>query len=247
MSRTVIITGASRGIGAQTAREFAAAGYNVAINYMNSQDKALELYNEIISFTGNKYGCIICRADVSDRLQVRDMIKKVSDYLGPADILVNNAGISQYKLFTDISPEEWDRIFSVNVKGIFNCTQEVLPYMIRKRSGKIINVSSIWGICGASMETCYSSSKAAVIGMTKALAKELGPSNIQVNCVAPGVVGTDMNRNLSPEDIELLKQDTPLGVIGSPKNIADVILFLASEKADFMTGQVISPNGGFVI
>ena len=189
---------------------------------------------------------IIC-ADVSQKSDVELMFSQIQNEFGGVDILVNNAGIAQAKLFTDITEEEWDKMFSVNVKGIFNCTKAALPYMIHKKSGKIINISSIWGITGASCEVHYSASKAAVIGLTKALAKELGPSGITVNCVAPGVVETDMCALLSPEDISALKDETPLGCIGTPDDIAKTVLFLASGGGDFLTGQVISPNGGMVI
>ena len=237
--KTVLITGASRGIGAQTARIFAENGYRVIINYNKSKDAAEVLAKEL--------GASIICADVSQKSDVELMFSQIQNEFGGVDILVNNAGIAQAKLFTDITEEEWDKMFSVNVKGIFNCTKAALPYMIHKKSGKIINISSIWGITGASCEVHYSASKAAVIGLTKALAKELGPSGITVNCVAPGVVETDMCALLSPEDISALKDETPLGCIGTPDDIAKTVLFLASGGGDFLTGQVISPNGGMVI
>ena len=175
------------------------------------------------------------------------MVDKINSRFGGVDVLVNNAAVAQIKLFSDITSDDWDNIFNVNVKGMFNCTKAVLPYMIHQKHGKIVNISSIWGITGASCEVHYSASKAAVIGLTKALAKELGPSGIQVNCVAPGVVNTDMNAELSKEDIEQIADETPLGVIGNASDIANTVCFLASDKADFITGQVISPNGGLVI
>jgi 3-oxoacyl-[acyl-carrier protein] reductase len=167
--------------------------------------------------------------------------------VGDVDILVNNAGIARQELFTDISPETWRRIFAVNVDGAFNCCQLALPHMIHEKRGKIINISSMWGITGGSCETAYSASKAAIIGLTKALAKELGPSGIQVNCVAPGVIDTDMNNNLTAEDMEALRQETPAGRIGAPEDVAAAVAFLASAGGDFITGQVISVDGGMVI
>lgn len=237
--KTVLITGASRGIGAASARLFKKHGYNVIINYNNSYDKAELLAKEI--------GAIALKADVSDKSQVETMFSEIEKAYGGVDVLVNNAGISQIKLFSDITEDEWDKMFDVNIKGMFNCTKSALGYMIHNKSGKIINISSMWGITGASCEVHYSASKAAVIGFTKALAKELGPSGICVNCVAPGVVKTDMCKDLTSEDIEALKEETPLEKIGEPEDIAKTILFLAENSGDFITGQVISPNGGLVI
>jgi len=237
---TVLITGASRGIGRETAKLFSKNGFNVVINYNKSEKDALELLSEI------KNAAAI-RADVSNRKEVFEMIEKANSIFGGIDILVNNAAVAGQVLFQDISEEEWDRIFDTNVKGTFNCAQAVLPHMLHKKSGKIINISSIWGITGASCEVHYSASKAALIGFTKALAKELGPSGITVNCVAPGIINTDMNSSIPNEVMDALKEETPLGKIGYPEDIANTIFFLASKKADFITGQVISPNGGFLI
>lgn len=237
--KTVLITGGSRGIGTSCAREFTKAGYRVLINYQKSKEKAEELKREL--------GVLTFCADVSDKAQVEAMFSEIENLCGGVDILVNNAGISQFKLFSDITEDEWDRMFAVNVKGMFNCTQAAIPYMIHKKSGKVINISSIWGMTGASCEVHYSASKAAVIGFTKALSKELGPSGICVNCVAPGVVETDMCASLSIEDFEALKEETPLGRIATPDDIARSVLFLADSGGDFITGQVISPNGGIVI
>jgi 3-oxoacyl-[acyl-carrier protein] reductase len=244
MCKTILITGASRGIGHETARLFAINGYNVAINYNSSEEEALALARELLDFG---FSAMAVKADVSKREQVDHMVDLVNKQFGDIDILVNNAGIAIQQLFTDISELEWNKMFDINVKGMFLCCQRVLPAMIRKQCGKIINISSIWGITGASCEVLYSTTKAAVIGMTKALAKELGPSHIQVNCVAPGVIATEMNSGLDSEAVEELKEQTPLGKIGTPTDIAETIAFLASDKADFITGQVISPNGGFVI
>jgi len=242
--RTVLITGASRGIGAATARAFAREGYNVAINYCSSFDSALKLKNEITLGGGLAE---IYRADVSDNDAVEAMVRAVQEDFGRIDVLVNNAGIAGQKLLFDITVEEWDRMFAVNMTGVFLCSKHAARQMVSRKSGKIINISSIWGMTGASCEVHYSASKAAVIGFTKALARELGPSNIQVNCVAPGVIDTEMNSSLNEEDMLSLKYATPLERIGTPEEVAETVLFLASPKADFITGQVLSPNGGIVI
>ncbi|WP_425314301.1 elongation factor P 5-aminopentanone reductase [Ruminiclostridium herbifermentans] len=244
MCKTVLITGASKGIGYETAKLFAQSGYNVVINYNKSKEAAISLMNELLE---KKCSVMAVQADVSCKEQVDSMINSVNKQFGDIDILVNNAGIAKQRLFTDISTQEWDNMFDINVKGMFLCCQGVLPAMIRNKSGKIINISSIWGITGASCEVLYSATKAAVIGLTKALAKELGPSGIQVNCVAPGVIDTDMNSDLDMDSIEELKDQTPLGTIGKCIDVAETIAFLAHEKANFITGQVISPNGGFLI
>lgn len=242
--KTVLITGASRGIGKGAAVLFAQKNYNVVINYNNSEKEAALLEESIKSFGGS---AVCIKADVSKSDEVKNMVDEVQRKFGGIDVAVNNAGISEQKLFSDITYDDWSRMFDVNVTGMFNVCKSVLPWMINQKRGKIINISSVWGMVGASCEVHYSASKAAVIGFTKALAKELGPSNIQVNCVAPGVIKTQMNAGLDTETIEALKQETPLGVIGDPVDIANTIYFLASDKSNFITGQVISPNGGFVI
>lgn len=244
MKRNVLITGASRGIGRAAAELFAREGYGVAINYNNSEKTAEALVNKLSSKGAH---VAAYKADVSDFEQVRSMVNLCEAEFGHIDVLINNAGIAQQKLFTDLTVEDWNRMFAVDVTGVFNCCRLVLPAMIARHSGKIINVSSIWGICGASCEVHYSAAKAAVIGFTKALAKEVGPSNIQVNCVAPGVIDTEMNGALTEEDKKALCEETPLGRFGTPQDVAEAMLFLASPAADFITGQVLSPNGGFVI
>jgi 3-oxoacyl-[acyl-carrier protein] reductase len=243
MAKTVLVTGASRGIGQATAILFAKEGYNVVINYNHSREAAEELAKmpELVGKT------IAVKADVSNMDEVEAMFQKAKAAFGCVDILVNNAGIAQQKLFTDLTVEDWNRIFSVNVNGVFNCCRCALPEMIKRHSGKIINISSVWGICGASCEVSYSASKSAVIGLTKALSKEVGPSNIQVNCIAPGIIETEMNAALNIQDCDALCDETPLGRFGSPIEIAHSILFLASERADFITGQVLGVNGGFLI
>lgn len=242
--KTAIVTGASRGIGAAAAELLAESGCSVVANYLHSERRAYELCDAL---TRRGFSCAPFRADVSVRDEAFALAAFALDRFGGADILVNNAGIAQQKLFTDITPAEWERMFAVSVGAAFHCTQAVLPYMLRQKSGCIVNVSSIWGITGASCEVHYSAAKAALIGMTKALAKELGPSGIRVNCVAPGAADTDMNSGLSAGDIELLREEIPLGRLGSAREIAQCIRFLCFEEAAYVTGQVISPNGGMVV
>ena len=189
----------------------------------------------------------IFKADVSNINEVNSLVNYTIGQFEKIDVLINNAGISKTNLFTDISYEEWNEIMNVNLNGVFYTTKKALQYMLPEMSGKIINISSIWGMVGGSFEVHYSASKAAIIGMTKALAKELGPSNINVNCIAPGVIKTDMLNNVSEDTLDALKEETPLMKLGSQEDIAKCALFLASEGGDFLTGQVISPNGGFVI
>ncbi len=245
MKNIVLITGASRGIGAKTAIYFAEQGFDVAINFEKNETAAKEVAEKIESF-GRR--ALLVQGDVSNPDVAKRIAETVQKELGTIGVLVNNAGISKQALFTDITPEEASRIYEVNVGGMFYMTSAVLPQMIHEKSGSIINVSSIWGLCGASCEVHYSASKAAVIGATKALAKELAPSNIRVNCVAPGVIQTDMNAHLSKEDMEILKDETPLGKIGTPEDVAKAIFFLASDEfSSFTTGQILSPNGGFFI
>ena len=242
--RTVLVTGASRGIGKAIATLFAENNYNVLINYNKSEEEAMDLYNNLKS---KGYSVDVYKADVSKKEEVNMMINYCIGKFEKIDVLINNAGISKTNLFTDISYEEWDEVMATNLNGVFYTTKKALQYMIPEMSGKIINISSIWGMVGGSFEVHYSASKAAVIGMTKALAKELGPSNIQVNCIAPGVIQTDMLNNVSQETLEILREETPLMKLGTVEDIAHTALFLASENANFITGQVISPNGGFVI
>ena len=242
--KTIVITGASRGIGRATVEVFAEQGYNVLINFNKSEKEAISLYTYL---KDKKFSVKLFKADVSNRVEVDAMMKFCVKEFGNIDILVNNAGISQEKLFTDITDEDWDRMINVNMSSVFICAQEVLKYMIPQKRGKIINISSIWGMVGASCEVHYSTAKAGVIGLTKALAKELGPSNIQVNCIAPGIIETDMLSSINQAQLDILRENTPLMRLGSPTDIAGCIFFLASLQADFITGQVISPNGGFVI
>lgn len=244
MKKTVLITGASRGIGRACAVRFAKAGYQVAINYNQSEQAAITLMEELCAL-GHK--ARIFQADISDAAQANQLIEDVTARFGMIDVLVNNAGIAQQKLFCDITDEDWRAMMDVNVSGVFYTCRAALPQMIRRKAGRIINLSSIWGITGASCEVHYSASKAAVIGLTKALAKEVGPSGITVNCVAPGAVDTDMNAHLEEAEFDMVREETPLGRMGTADEIAAAVLFLAGEDATFITGQVLSPNGGIVI
>lgn len=244
MAKVALVTGASRGIGRATAEAFARAGYQVAANYSRSKEQI-----EQFSAQMEREGCAVIpvQADVSDPEQVERMVQTVQRQFGHIDVLVCNAGIARQGLLTDFSPADWRQMMSVNLDGTFYCCRSVLPGMIRRQSGCIITTSSIWGITGASCEVPYSAAKAGIIGLTRALAKEVGPSGIRVNCIAPGVIDTEMNGNLTPEVMAQLREETPLGTIGTPKQVADLALYLAGEGASFLTGQVISPNGGFLI
>lgn len=244
MKRTILITGASRGIGAACAKKFAAGGDRVAINYRENRVAAEQVAAECIRLGGEAE---IFQADVAERAQVDAMIEAVHRQFGPVNVLVNNAGIAQIKLFSDVTDADWARMLGVNLTGVFHCCQAVLPDLIHEKAGQIINLSSMWGQVGASCEVVYSTAKAGVIGLTKALAKELGPSGIQVNCVAPGVIETEMNGMLDGETRAALCEETPLMRLGTPEEVAEVVHFLASPAAAFLTGQVIAPNGGFVI
>jgi len=233
LMKIALITGASRGIGEAIARALARDGFRVVINCSRSGERAGELAEEL--------GGIAFTADVSDMDQVRQMY----DEIGGVDVLVCNAGISEYGMFSDTTPEAWRRVFAVNTDGAYNCIQCALPDMIHKKSGVILTLSSVWGLHGASCEAAYSSSKAAIIGLTRALAKELGPSGIRVNCIAPGVIETDMMAGFSAEDKAELTDKTPLCRLGQPVDVAELAAFLVSDKADFITGQVIGVDGGF--
>jgi len=235
MEKTALVTGGARGIGAAICRALTADGWNLRIHYHTSEQQAQALAAEL--------GCSAIRADVRNLADVQAMFQTA----GPIDLLVNNAGISTYGLFPDMSPAVWRDLFAVNVDGVFHCTQCALPHMFREKRGGIINVASIWGITGASCEAAYAATKAAVIGLSKSLAKELGPSGIRVNCIAPGAIQTEMLAVLTPEDLAEIRAETPLGTLGTPEDVAHLVSYLASEQARFVTGQVISPNGGLMI
>ncbi len=236
--KSVLITGASRGIGASMAELFAKSGYHVIINYSKSQDAALALCRKI-SEGGGSAECI--SADVSKTDDVTQMMSKLPAF--SPDILINNAGVSHYGLLQDMTDAEYDRVMSINVKGTFNLCRAVLPRMISKKAGCIINISSIWGRRGGACETVYSASKAAVIGLTLALAKEVGPSGITVNCICPGVIGTDMLSSFSEEEKAALAGDTPLMRLGLPHDVAAAAIFFAENR--FITGQILDVSGGF--
>lgn len=244
MNKIAIITGASKGIGAAIAKTLAKEKYTVIINYNNSEKAAYDLTTEINVGGGQ---ALALKADVSDKSQVEQMFDYVLRAFGKIDLLVNNAGISQQKLFTDISEDDLKKITEINYYGTFYCSQLAAKSMIQNQYGKIINISSIWGVCGASMESHYAASKAAVIALTKSLAKELAPSNITVNCIAPGATETDMMKMLGDEITELVKEETPLGRLATPNEIAACVKFLASKEANFITGETININGGSLI
>lgn len=240
MLKTALVTGGSRGIGEAVVRLLAADGYGLAFTYLNHQEEALKIAQDT--------GAIPLRCDVSSAADCQMTVGEACKALGRIDVLVNNAGVAQAKgLLTDTTIEEWRHLFAVHVEGTFSMTKAVLPGMVRGKYGSIVNLSSIWGQTGASCEVAYSAAKAAVIGMTRALAKEVGPSGIRVNCVAPGVIDTSMNADLSKESLAELLEQTPLGTLGSPWDVAQCVLFLASHRAGFITGQVFSPNGGMYL
>ena len=239
MSKTALVTGASRGIGREICRALSSDGWVVAVNYQTSAALAEELAREI-------GGISVC-ADVADPEAVKNMFSRVQDSLGDISLLVNNAGISEYGLLTDLSFERWNRLIAVNLGGAFNCCRAAIPAMVQQKSGCIINISSMWGQAGASCEAAYSASKGGVIALTKALAKELGPSGIRVNSVSPGCIETDMMARFSAAELEALRDETPLEALGSPADVAQCVRFLASPAARFITGQTIGVNGGFII
>ncbi len=241
--KTALVTGGAKGIGESISAVLAEMGYNVAINYNSSKDKAEKLKEKLSQFSDVE----IFKADVSSSVEVKEMFSEINKRFGGIDVLINNAGIAEQALFTDITDEMWQKMIGVNLTGAFNCSREVLPYMINKKQGVIINIASMWGEVGASMEVHYSASKAGLIGLTKALAKEVGLSGVRVNAVSPGVVETDMMKAFADEDKQILKDETPLNALGAPTDIADAVAFLVSDKAKFITGQVLSVNGGFVI
>ena len=238
--RCVLISGGDRGIGAAAARAFYKAGYRVAVLYHTNADAAAALEQELP-------GCIAVQCDVASRASCEVAFHTVEQAVGHVDVLVSNAGIAQQKLFTDITPEEWQHMLDVNLSGAFHLCQLALPGMIRRKAGRILTVSSMWGQTGGSCEVHYSAAKAGLIGLTKALAKEEGPSGITVNCVAPGVIDTDMMAAFTAEDKAALAEETPVGRLGSADEVAQLLVFLAGESAGYITGQVFGVNGGLVI
>ena len=241
MKKVILITGASRGIGNNIARKLAQKNIVIA-NYNKSRSEAEKLKDNL---NKENIDIDIIKADVSNRIEVKEMTAHIIEKYGKIDVLINNAGISQYKLFTDITDEEWDSIMNINLKSNFIVTQEVVKNMIANKKGLIINISSIWGVTGAAMEVAYSTSKAGIIGLTKSLAKELGPSNIRINAIAPGIIDTSMNDNFSKQEINNIKDEIPLERIGKPEEITKCIEWLLEDN--YTTGQVISINGGWNI
>lgn len=244
MNKTAVITGGSRGIGKACAKRFAKAGYRIALIYRTDTASAESVRDELRA-AGTDTECYKC--DVSSFSEVKKTAEAVIERFSHVDVLVNNAGVSQIKLLIDQTEQDWDYIMDTNAKGVFNCCRHFLPHMLSRKSGRIINISSMWGIDGASCEAAYSASKAAVIGFTKALAKETGPSGITVNCVAPGLIKTEMNASLSGSDIKSFCEEIPLMRMGMPDEAASAVLFLASDEAAYITGQVLSVNGGIVV
>ena len=238
--RCVLISGGDRGIGAAAARAFWQAGYRVAVLYHTHAEAAAELEKALP-------GLLAVQCDVASRASCEVAFHTVEQAVGHVDVLVSNAGIAQQKLFTDITPEEWQHMLDVNLSGAFHLCQLALPGMIRRKAGRILTVSSMWGQTGGSCEVHYSAAKAGLIGLTKALAKEEGPSGITVNCVAPGVIDTDMMAAFTAEDKAALAEETPVGRLGSADEVAQLLVFLAGESAGYITGQVFGVNGGLVI
>jgi 3-oxoacyl-[acyl-carrier protein] reductase len=239
MMKTVLITGGSRGIGSELVRHFSSNGYSVAFTYKSSVKEATSLALET--------GALAIRADSAVESDVSFAVNTAIEKLGGIDCLINNAAVSSFSLFTDITLEEWNNMISVNLTGAFLYSRGVIPDMLKRKQGRIINITSMWGLVGSSCEVHYSATKAALIGMTKALAKELGPSGITVNAIAPGVINTEMNAKLSDEDKAVLVDDTPVMRIGEPSDVAAAALFLAGDGASFITGEVLNVSGGYVM
>ncbi len=242
-NKCAFITGASGGIGKAIALRLASDGFDIAACWYSDGNGANQLGEELEKLGINFR---LYKADVSDYNRMKEIFEDAVEYFGGIHVLVNNAGMAQQKLFTDISEDEFDRICAVNFKSVYNCCKFAVPDMVSRKSGKIINVSSMWGVSGASCETVYSATKAAVIGFTKALGKELAPSNVQVNCVAPGAIDTKMNSNLSDEDKAAFAQEIPVGRFGAPEEIAGIVSFLAGEDSSYVTAQTIVADGGFI-
>ena len=240
---TVLITGGSGGIGGAIAERFASVGMNIVIHYMNSHEAANDVARRCLAL-GAKVMTVA--ADMKDRSQLVRMAERLESSGMMPDILVNNAGKAHYGMLADLTEEEWDDIMAVNLKGTFMCSQIFMPYMVSQRYGRIINVSSVWGISGASCEVAYSASKGGVNAFTKALAKELAPSKVTVNAVAPGAVHTAMLSNLQADELKMLEEEIPAGRLATPEDISSLVYFLALPESGYITGQVISPNGGWI-
>ena len=243
MSRkTVLVTGASRGIGKAIAVKFAKKGYNVAISCIRTKDRLLQTQKEIEGF---QVPCLAYLGDMGDMSCCQELFSKIKTRFGGVDVLVNNAGVSYIGLLQDMSSQDWERMLHMNLTSAFNCCKLAIPYMVQQQQGKIINISSVWGVCGASCEAAYSASKGGVNALTMALAKELAPSNIQVNAIACGAIDTDMNRFLAPEERQALLEEIPMGRMGTPEEAAQLILKLLESPA-YLTGQIIRLDGGWI-
>ena len=240
-NKVAFVTGGAKGIGSAIVKRLLSDGYKVAFTYNNSEEKALSLANELGE------SCKAYKLDITDSNAVKTIVDDIEKSFGEIAVLVNNAGIAEQTLFTDITDEMWHRMIDTNLSGAFYCSRSVLKYMINRKSGKIINIASIWGETGGSCEVHYSASKSGLIGMTKALAKEVGLSGITVNSVSPGVILTDMTSHFDEDTMNALKEETPLNKIGTPEDVAGAVSFLCSKDADFITGQNISVNGGMNI
>ncbi len=243
-NKTAIVTGGAGGIGSAVVRQLCSDGFDTVIHYKHSEKEAESLASEL-SLKG--FRVMTAKADVSDSAEVNAMIKKIEDNFGTPYVLVNNAGIAEQKLFTDITDDDWAKMIGVNLTGAFNVSRAVLPCMIHNKEGVIINISSMWGQVGASCEVHYSASKAGLIGMTKALAKETAPSGIRVNCIAPGATDTAMMSSFTPAETASLCEEIPLGRLGTAAETANAVSFLASDRASYITGQILSVSGGMVI
>ena len=243
MKKVAFVTGGSRGIGRAIVRRLSEEGYAVGINYLQSSGQASDLE---AGLTALGRPAMAVQGDVADREAITAAIRRVEEAFGPVTLLVNNAGIARQHQFQDITEEVWRRFFAVNLDGAFHTIQAVLPHMLHEKNGCIVNISSIWGERGASCETVYSATKSAIAGLTKSLAMELAPSHIRVNCVAPGVIRTDMTETLGEETLRALAEQTPLGRLGTPEDIAAAVAFFASEDASFITGQVLTADGGVI-
>lgn len=241
-NKVVLVTGGSRGIGASLVKFLATKGYQVILNYNKSEEEAKKIQIELQK---QNIKIDIIKANVANKLEVSKLVKYIIERYNKIDVLINNAGISQEKLFLDLTDDDWEHIMNINLNSVYFCSKEVLPYMLKRKEGCIINISSIWGETGASCEVAYSTTKAAVNGFTKALAKEMGPSNIRINSIAPGIIDTDMNKNLSQEDITKIKEEIPLNKIGVPEDIAKCAKWLIEDT--YTTGQIININGGWYI
>ncbi len=243
MKKVALVTGGAKGIGAAIVRRLCEDGFSVAINYNSSEQRAQALCSEC-ALKG--FSVIAVRADVASPAEVEKMFLEIEEKLGPVSVLVNNAGISLWGLFDTVTDEEWSSITGANLTGTFNCTRRAIPSMLKNKYGRIINISSVWGQVGASCEAAYSATKAGIIGLTRALSKEYAPSGITVNCIAPGVIDTDMMSRFSADERAAICEDIPAGRMGTPEEVAFAVSFFADEKAAYITGQTLGINGAMI-